>query len=176
MGDVELADTGAADLETGAGLVSVNRVVGDAVVKTGSGKVRVHEIEGNAVIKNSNGDNWIGDVRGALRVKTANGDIAVERAQGDLTAATANGELRVGELVRGSASLKTAAGRIEFGIRAGTAARLDVSTSFGRVLNQMLPVEGPQPSDLNVDVHAHTSYGDIVIRRSPVTETVKEPK
>lgn len=165
-GDVRLDDTGRLDLNTGAGLVIVNQVAGDATVSTGSGKVRVSGIDGNAVIKNANGDNWVGVVGGTLRVNTANGDISVDRAGADLTAATANGDVRIGELIRGATSVKTAAGRIEFGIRAGTAAQLDVHTSFGRVHNQLEPVPGPQGAEQTVTVRARTSYGDIVIRRS----------
>jgi DUF4097 and DUF4098 domain-containing protein YvlB len=164
-GDVHLDDTGTLALTTGAGTVVVNQVTGDATVKTGSGKVRVSEIDGNAVIKNANGDNWVGEVRGALRVNTANGDISVDRVGADLIAATANGDVRIGELIRGAASVKTASGRIEFGIRTGTAARLDVHTAFGRVRNQLEPVPGPEGAEQTVTVRARTSYGDIIIRR-----------
>src|SRR4051794_10337085 len=164
-GDVHLDDTGTLALKTGAGTVIVNRVTGDATVSTGSGKIRVSEIDGNAVIKNANGDNWVGEVRGALRVNTANGDISTDRVGGDLVAVTANGDVRIGELIRGAASVKTASGRIEFGIRAGTAARLDLHTAFGRVLNQLEPVPGPDGAQEIVTVRARTSYGDIVIRR-----------
>ena len=73
---------------------------------------------------------------------------------------------RIGEVVRGSASLKTACGDIEIGIHAGTAARLDVHTSFGRVHNHMDTADSPESSDETIEVHAHTSYGDILIRRS----------
>ena len=57
-------------------------------------------------------------------------------------------------------------GEIEVGIRAGTAARLDVHTQFGRVHNQLDVTDGPGPSDQTVEVRARTSYGDIVIRRA----------
>jgi hypothetical protein len=165
-GDVQFDHTGPLDLNTGAGAIAVDRVAGHAEVSTGSGRVRVREIDGTAVIKNSNGDSWIGEVAGDLRVNAANGDISVDHANAGITASTANGDVRIGEVVRGSASLKTAMGEIEIGIRAGTAARLDVSTQFGSVRNDMDSAEGPEPSDETVEVRARTSYGDIVIRRS----------
>ena len=165
-GDIRLEDTGPLNLDTGAGLVVVNHVAGDATVSTGTGKVRVAQIDGSAVIKNSNGDNWVGEIQGGLRANTANGDISVDRAHDDLTAATANGDLRVGEVVRGSVSLKTGMGQIEIGIRTGSAARVEARTAFGRVQNHLESVSGPEPSDQKVDVRAQTSYGDIVIRRS----------
>jgi hypothetical protein len=165
-GDIQFDHTGTLDLTTGAGAIAVDRVAGHAEVSTGSGRVRLREIDGTAVIKNSNGDSWVGEVVGDLRVNAANGDISVDHANAGITASTANGDVRIGEVVRGSASLKTAMGEIEIGIRAGTAARLDVSTQFGSVRNDMDTAEGPEPSDETVEVRARTSYGDIVIRRS----------
>src|SRR5216683_2054250 len=147
-GDIQFDHTGTLDLNTGAGAIAVDHVAGHAEVSTGSGRVRLREIDGTAVIKNSNGDSWVGEVAGDLRVNAANGDV------------------RIGEVARGSASLKTAMGEIEIGIRAGTAARLDVSTQFGSVRNDLDTAEGPEPSDETVEVRARTSYGDIVIRRS----------
>jgi DUF4097 and DUF4098 domain-containing protein YvlB len=165
-GDIQLDHTGPLDLNTGAGTVIVDRVVGHAEVSTGSGRVRVSEIDGTAVIKNSNGDSWVGEISGDLRVNAANGNISVDHANAAVTANTANGDVRIGEVARGSASLKTACGEIEIGIRAGTAARLDVHTQFGRVRNHMDTADSPEPSDETVEARARTSFGDIVIRRS----------
>ena len=136
-GDVQLDRVGTLAVDSAAGRVEVGTVEGRADISTGSGKVRVREIDGPAVVKNSNGDSWIGSVGGDVRVSAANGDVAVDRAGAGVVATTANGDVRIGELARGSASLKTGLGEIEIGIRAGTAARLDVSTSFGRVRNQL---------------------------------------
>ena len=96
----------------------------------------------------------------------ANGGISVDKAGAGVTANTANGDVRIGDVTRGSASLKTACGEIEIGIRPGSAARLDVHTHFGRVHNDMDTVERPEPTEETVDVRARTSYGDIIIRRS----------
>lgn len=165
-GDVQLDHTETLDVNTGAGAIAVNRVAGHAEVSTGSGRVRLREIGGTSVIKNSNGDSWIGEIGGDLRVNAANGDISVDHASASITANTANGDVRIGEVTRGSVSLKTACGEIEIGIHAGTAARLDVYTSFGRVHNHMDAADSPEPSDETVEVRARTSYGDIVIRGS----------
>jgi len=164
-GDIQFDHAGALDLNTGFGAVVVDRVVGHAEVRTGSGRVRLREIDGTAVIKNSNGDTWIGAISGDLRAHAANGDICVDRADATVAASTANGDVRIGEVAQGATSLKTACGEIEIGIRAGTAARLDVSTSFGRVRNLLETIERPEPAEATVEVHARTSYGDIVIRR-----------
>jgi DUF4097 and DUF4098 domain-containing protein YvlB len=165
-GDIQLDHTGMLDVNTGGGAIVVDRVVGHAEVNTGSGRVRLREIDGTAVIKNSNGDSWVGEIAGDLRVNAANGDISVDHANAGVTANTANGDVRIGGVARGSAALKTACGEIEIGIHAGTAARLDVYTQFGRVRNHMDTADSPKPSDETVEVRARTSYGDIVIRRS----------
>jgi DUF4097 and DUF4098 domain-containing protein YvlB len=165
-GDIQLDHTGALDASTSTGAIVVDRVAGHAEVSTGSGRIRVGEIDGTGVIKNSNGDCWVGEVAGDLRVTAANGDISIGHASGGITASTATGDIRVGDVARGSASLKTAAGDVEIGIHAGTAARLDVHTHFGTVRNEMDAADGPGLSDETVEVRARTSHGDIVIRRS----------
>jgi len=169
-GDIQLEHTGRLDVSTGAGAIAVDRATGPAEVSTGSGRIRLGQIDGTAVVKNSNGDSWIGEVAGDLRVNAANGDISVGHADAGVTASTANGDVRVGEVMRGSASLKTALGEIEVGIHDGTAARLDVHTGFGQIRNQMDAADGPGPSDQAVEVRARTSYGDILIRRSGTEE------
>jgi hypothetical protein len=165
-GDVQLDHVGPLILHTGAGAVTVERVDGRAEVTTGTGRIRLGEIDGAAVVKNANGDCWIGGVAGDLRVNTANGNIVVERAGAGVTASTANGDIRVGGVTRGVATLKTAAGEIEIGVHAGTAARLDVQTRFGHVHNRLAAADGPGSSDEVAEVRARTGYGDIVIRRS----------
>ena len=167
-GDVQLdrVEGGRLSLEIGAGRVDVDTVAGRADISTGSGRLQVREIDGPAVVKNSNGDSWIGLVTGDLRINAANGDIAVDRAGGDVVASTANGGITVGAITRGTVSLKTGFGEIEVGIPAGTAAKLDVSTSFGRIRNQLESTDGPQETDETIDLRARSGYGDIVIRRS----------
>jgi DUF4097 and DUF4098 domain-containing protein YvlB len=165
-GDVELEQVGPLDLQTGAGASTVEHVAGHAEITTGSGRLRVSQIDGSAVIKNSNGETWVGDITGDLRVNAGNGAISVGHAAADVTASSANGEIRVDDLTRGSASLKTGMGEIQFGIHAGTAAKIDAYTRFGTVRNSMDRADSPEPSDEVLEVYARTSFGDIVIRRS----------
>jgi DUF4097 and DUF4098 domain-containing protein YvlB len=162
---VRLDETGAVHLNTSAGNVTVDRVGGRAEI-TGSGQIRVRHIEGSAVVKNLNGVTWLGEVKGDLRCNSANGDITVDRALGAVAAKTANGAVRIGEVVRGSVDLGTSYGELEVGIREGTAAMLDVRSSYGSVRNSLTASDGPGPSDQTVEVRARTSFGDIVIRRS----------
>jgi hypothetical protein len=166
-GDVVLGGTGPLVARTGIGDVTIGDVDGDAEVTTGSGHVVLGDVAGALEVKNHNGRTTVGDVGGALRAKAANGDITAGRVGGDVVASSANGDVRVEEVVRGFTRLKTAMGSIELGIADGSAALLDARTSFGCIRNQLDRVDGPARTDASVEVHARTSYGDVVVRRSP---------
>jgi hypothetical protein len=170
-GDVELDHTGPLDLDTGAGTVVVERVSGRAEISTGTGQIRMGAVEGEAVVKNSAGSIRIGEVAGELRATTAAGDISIDRTGGPVTANTSLGSIRVGEIARGLVVLKTATGGIDAGIRAGTAALLDVHTGFGRVDNQLDAADRPATTDETAEVRARTSFGDITIRRAAKGES-----
>lgn len=172
MGNIRVDRAEALHLKTSYGDITVDRAGGDADVNTGSGEVRIREIDGTALIKNSNGDTEVGEVTGDLRVKAANGDISIDRAHTSASAKSANGDVRIGEVTRGEIVLQTAVGEIELGIQEGTAAWLDVTTQFGSVRNTLDATDGPEQSEATVEVRAGTSYGDIVIRRSPRVENI----
>ncbi|RIJ71235.1 hypothetical protein D1871_14515 [Nakamurella silvestris] len=165
-GDIHLDHTGPLEAATGSGTVVVVRVDGHAEIRTGTGKIRVGQVLGNTRIKNSNGHSWITGVGGDLRVTAANGDIFVGRAESDVTAKSANGDIRLEAAVRGTTELKTAAGDIEIGVPSGTAALLDLHTAFGRVRSLMEVIDEPAAADETAAIHANTSYGDIVVRRT----------
>jgi hypothetical protein len=166
LGSIRLDQVGPADLRTGAGGIEVDKMSGPAEVSTGTGRVRLGGVNGPAVVKNSNGETWIGEVTADLRVHGANGQVTVGRAAGDVDVSTGNGDIRVGEVTQGTVALKTGFGEIEIGLSAGTAARLDLYTHFGRVHNQLTASDGPERSDQVIEVRARTSHGDIVLRRS----------
>ncbi|MDQ6658234.1 MAG: hypothetical protein M3Z00_08435 [Actinomycetota bacterium] len=165
-GDIRFDEVGTADLHTAAGSILIDLTAGDAELTSGSGKLRVSRIDGSATIKNSNGDCWVGEISGTLRMSSGNGTVVVDRPAGDVTLASGNGDVRVGDLTSGVASAKTGMGRIEIGIHAGTAALLDLHTSFGTVRNSLESTDGPHGAAETVELHARTSYGDIVIRRA----------
>jgi Putative adhesin len=163
-GEISLDRAARVKLAT-AGDISLERVSGDAELATATGDVRAGEIDGSAVVKNSNGDSRIGLVGGDLRVTAANGDIDVGRANGSISAKTANGHIRVGRIQGGSLVAETATGHIEVGIAEGTAAWLDLHTSYGHVHNGLDATEGPGSAEEQVDVRARTGFGDITIKR-----------
>jgi DUF4097 and DUF4098 domain-containing protein YvlB len=166
VGEIDLEETGPAELTAGAGSISVGLIHGSAEIRTGSGRVRLTEIDGPAEVRNANGETTIGTVTGSLRATSSNGSIAVERAGGDVTAKTANGSLRLESVSRGVVSLQTSMGEIEVGIAAGTAALIDAQTKMGSVRNGLVTAGGPEPADEKAEVHARTAFGDISIRRA----------
>lgn len=165
-GNICLDETAALEAHSSYGDITVDLVGGDAQVYTSSGDIRVRDVKGAAQVKNSNGDCTVGAVDGDLRVKSSNGDVTIERAGASVDAKTANGSILVTEVSRGSVTLATACGDLEIGIREGTAAWLDVSSAYGKVRNSLTASDNPPTGD-PVEVHARTSYGDVVIRRSP---------
>ena len=165
VGRIRIDETGSLHVSTSGGNVNVDRMTGRGEI-TGSGQISIGEIDGSAVIKNLNGVIWVGEVTGDLRCNSANGDVTIDRALGAVTAKTANGAVRIGEVVRGSVELGTAYGELEVGIREGTAALLDVRSSYGSVRNSLQASDRPEPSDQTVEVRARTSFGDILIHRS----------
>ena len=70
------------------------------------------------------------------------------------------------EVVRGTVELTTTSGVLEVGIRAGTAAWLDVSSTSGKVRNSLDARDNPDGFTETVEIHAHTDSGDIVVRRA----------
>lgn len=165
-GHARLQRTGPLRMDTGAGHVTVGGVAGNAEIHTGNGKVQIGEVEGTAVVKSANGDIMIDAVTGDVRARTANGEISVDRAGAGVDVKTSNGSIRLGEVVRGSVELGTAAGELEIGIAEGTAAWLEVNTGHGHVRNLLDTASSPAESDETVEVRGRTSWGDITIRRS----------
>ncbi|MGY3679054.1 DUF4097 family beta strand repeat-containing protein [Streptomyces sp. TE33382] len=165
-GDVRLDTTGPLKLTASHGSITVDRVEGPAEITTSSGSLRVGLVDGTAVLKNSHGTTTVGAATGELRVSGANGDIQIERAENSVTATTAHGALRVAEVARGTVQLETSYGAIDIGVREGTAAWLDVSSSSGQVRNTLTTSETPAKTEDTVEVHARTRYGNIDIRRA----------
>ncbi|MGA7271084.1 MAG: DUF4097 family beta strand repeat-containing protein [Acidimicrobiia bacterium] len=164
-GNVRLDRTGSLRVYSGAGRVAVEGSSGNATIVT-SGEMTIGTVTGDVDIKNHNGRTSISRVGGSVRVKSANGDVTIEAAGADVSAKTANGDIRLGQIARGSATIETAFGELEIGIKEGTAAWIDANTSFGRIHNNLAPADEPERSSETVQVHARTAYGDVLIKRS----------
>ncbi|MEI7030638.1 DUF4097 family beta strand repeat-containing protein [Streptomyces pratensis] len=165
-GDVRLDATGPLHLKASHGSISVDRVEGAAEITTSSGSLRVGVLDGPGVLKNSHGTTTVATATGELRVRGANGDIEIRRTEDSVTAITAHGTLRVGEVARGTAQLETSYGAIEVGVREGTAAWLDASSSSGQVRNTLTASQAPEQAEDTVKIRARTRYGNIDVRRA----------
>ncbi|MFB4420033.1 DUF4097 domain-containing protein [Streptomyces sp. QL37] len=165
-GDVRLDTTGPLWLKASHGSISVDRVEGLAEITTSSGSLRVGLVDGPAVLKNSHGTTTVDAVTGEIRVSGANGDIEIRRAEDSVAATTAHGTLRVGEVARGTAQLETNYGAIDIGVRAGTAAWLDVNSGSGQVRNALTVSDAPEETEDTVKIRARTRHGNIDIRRA----------
>ncbi|MDF3149805.1 MULTISPECIES: DUF4097 family beta strand repeat-containing protein [unclassified Streptomyces] len=165
-GDVRLDTTGPLQLTVSHGSMTVDRVEGKAEITTSSGSVRVGLVDGPAVLKNSHGNTTVGTVTGELRMSGANGGIDIACAEASVIGTTTNASLRVAEVSSGDVQLETSNGSIEVGIRAGTAAWLDVSSNRGQVRNTLTASEAPEQTEGTVKVRARTNWGNIDVFRA----------
>ncbi|HLK01998.1 MAG TPA: DUF4097 family beta strand repeat-containing protein [Streptosporangiaceae bacterium] len=169
LGAVRLGETGPLNIRSGLGEVTVEGASGSAEVHSGSGEIRIGAVDGTADISTSNGTIRVGVVTGPANVKVSNGALSVDRALSDITAASSNGEVRIGEVVRGKVSATSKNGRVDVGIREGSAAWLDLNTTVGRVYNELASSDAPEAAEPvdKVEVRASTKLGDVVVRRAP---------
>lgn len=164
-GDIRFGEGGPVQLHTRYGEIHVDRAVGHAELSTNAGDIRVGTVDGSASITNNYGETRVGEVTGDLRVKGLYGEVRVDRAHAGVSARTAYGSVRIKEVIRGLIELTTTSGELEVGIRAGTAAWLDVSSTTGRVRNSLDSHDGPGGFADTVEIRARSSGGDILIRR-----------
>ncbi|HXT90755.1 MAG TPA: DUF4097 family beta strand repeat-containing protein [Trebonia sp.] len=172
LGAIRLAETGALNIRTALGEIAVADASGSAQVHSGSGEIRIGSVDGTADISTGNGTIRVGLITGAANVKVANGAVSVDRALSDITAANSNGEVRIGEVVRGKVTATSKNGRVDVGIREGSAAWLELNTTAGRVYNELASAAAPDAGEQvdKVEVHASTKLGDVVVRRAPRLE------
>jgi DUF4097 and DUF4098 domain-containing protein YvlB len=161
--DIELAET--LHLRCSSGDVTVGEA-GSAEVVASNGGVNIGHTGGRVKISNSNGGSRIGEAGGAVEVTGANGVVTIDRAHGDVVARNANGRIEIGEVVRGTVSLTTAAGSLEVGVREGSTAWLDLSTTAGKVRNELLVGGAPSGGEDSVTIKARTHVGNILVRRA----------
>ncbi|GAA3643087.1 DUF4097 family beta strand repeat-containing protein [Nonomuraea antimicrobica] len=165
-GDIRIEQADRLRLKSTHGDITVTRACGHAEVTTTHGGIHIGELKGTATVKTSHGDVRLGEVTGELRLNSAHGDITVNRALAGVAAKTAYGSVEIREVVSGSVVMETTGGGLDLGIREGTAAWLDVSSQYGTVTVSLDAGDAPGETDRVVEARAHTTYGDILVRRS----------
>jgi DUF4097 and DUF4098 domain-containing protein YvlB len=156
-----------------SGGLEIGSIVGNLKLDNVSGGVAVQAIKGSAAVTTVSGDAIIGDLDGDMKFQAASGALAVTRLHGNVNAQTASGDVTVAAAVNGGVSVQTASGEVVVGIAEGTAAKLDLRSRSGEVLNSLTAADGPAEGDETLVVHARTASGGIVVQRAlqagPVT-------
>lgn len=165
-GDIRFDGGGPVQLTTRYGEINVEHAVGRAELSAVHGDVRVGVVDGSAVIKNHYGETRVGTATGDVRLEGVYGEIRLDHAEAAVSARTAYGSVRIKEVRRGTVELTTTSGDLDIGIRAGTAAWLDVSTASGKVRNTLDAQDSPDGFSETVEIHARASGGNILIHRS----------
>ncbi|MFI2752182.1 DUF4097 family beta strand repeat-containing protein [Cellulomonas sp. P22] len=164
-GDIRIDVAGQLDLRASAGSVVVGHALGSTSIVAAAGGVRIRELDGDTVLKVPNGSTEIGRTTASLKVNGAHGSIAIGRSLGETEVRCASGSIRVEEATAGRLQLETSYGSIDVGVPEGTAAWLDATSQHGALRHLLQDAVGPDEGDLTVEVHASTSYGDVVVRR-----------
>lgn len=144
-GAITLESTGSLEAGIGLGDVTVARVDGHAEVSVESGKIDIGQVGGTALLKNTNGDTRL------------------DRITGDLTVEAQNGGIRIGEILRGVVSLRTANGGIQVGVHPGTNAQVEARTASGDVRNEL---ENLDTAEEKAELRASSTHGNVRIHRS----------
>ena len=155
-----------AKVSKAAGEVTIGEVAEDAAIDSAAGDIQIDRIGGNAKIDTANGDARIGSIEGDLKLSGASGDVLVQRSGGSVTASTAFGAVRLLSVARGRVKVESARGDIEIGIAEGTAAWLNLNTTFGRARSELDSADAPGEQERTVEVSANTQFGDITVRRA----------
>ena len=165
-GDVAVGHvTDSLKLRSGSGDVRVERIDGDADITTGSADVQLGEVGGAASVTTGSGDVRLGSGGTAIDVKTGSGDVTVGEAPAKLSAKTGSGDVSIDSVRHGEIRARTASGDVRAGVRAGTAAWLDVRTISGRVSSNLESSAEPGAGEDRVRLQLETVSGDIDLVR-----------
>lgn len=148
------------------GNVSVGAADGSVEITADHGQIKVGTVEEDAILKASHGSITLGEVLGDVDAKLSYGDLEITRAHASVTAKTAYGSISLHEVASGSVQVETGYGEVTIGVRRGTPAWLDVSSTGGHVRNQLTTDAAPDPSEQTVAVRARSQYGDITLLRA----------
>lgn len=151
-------------LEAPYGSTDIAEVTGRLDVTAGHGVVRIAEVHGDARLRASHGTMELGTAAGDVEAATS-GALTIDRALGDVTARSAHGPIRIREVGGGTIRLDNGHADVDVGVPTGIAAWIDASSAHGRVRNELTPDPAAAASDRAVELHLHSNYGNVIIRR-----------
>jgi hypothetical protein len=136
-GDLQVYDiTGAVEARSGAGIIQLDRIGGEAVARTAGGDIRIGQVGrgvkcvsggGSIQVQSAGGESWfdtaggeinLGVIRGAIHASTAGGNIHIGSAGESVAAKTAGGRIEVQE-ARGIVMAANSGGSIQVGSAQG---------------------------------------------------------
>jgi hypothetical protein len=165
-GSAEISVTGPAtrlDLQTGSGQISADRASGTADVRTGSGAVRLGPMLAGLKARTGTGDVEVTSIGGPTSLFTGSGDVWLGAVAGDVMARTGSGDLTVADASLGQIELQTGSGSIRIGVRAGSAAEVDLSSGTGEARSE-LPLSDNRPESApTLRIRGRTASGSAVV-------------
>lgn len=167
-GAVDLDTTGDLWLRVSHGNASVASAHGNVDITADHGQVRIGSVAGDALLRSSYGNITVSESGGELDAKLSYGDLEIAHAGTSVWAKTAYGTITLGEVSSGSMDVESGFGGLVIGVRRGVAAWLDLSSTDGRVRNELDGGAAPSESEQSVSIRARNRYGDIDVRYSDV--------
>ncbi|OXM68752.1 DUF4097 family beta strand repeat-containing protein [Amycolatopsis vastitatis] len=168
-GAADVTVTGSAgrvDLLTGSGEVKLDRADGSATIRTGSGGVKLGPTLGGLQLRSGSGHVEASSIAGSATLATGTGDVWLGAVSGEVMARTGSGDLSVADAASGSLDLITGSGEVRIGIRGGTAAEVDLTSSAGRVSSELDVADAAPEGGVKLKVRARTGTGNAVVTRA----------
>jgi hypothetical protein len=134
--------------------------------KTVSGDLTLGDVDGDAAVKTVSGDVKLRRVGGRVAANTVSGDLRVAEASHGVDLKTVSGDQSVESIAEGEARLQSVSGDIRVGIQAGSGVWFDVSSTSGKTISELEPVDGPVDGAPSVELRAKAVSGDIRIVRA----------
>lgn len=151
--------------KTRAGTVRVEDGT-SVILESSTGEVEAGRVRMDGKLTASTGGIRVDDVAGSVRLKCGTGEVSLGRVAGAVEVKCPYGSIRVREAVSGSLELTSTYADLVIGIAEGTAAKLDISTSYGRIRNELNRTASPPETAERLEVTARSSYGSVTIRRA----------
>ncbi len=168
-GAADVTVTGSAgrvDLLTGSGEVKLDRADGAATIRTGSGAVKLGPTLGGLQLRSGSGPVEASSISGSATLATGTGDVWLGAVSGEVMARTGSGDLSVADAASGSLDLITGSGEVRIGIRGGTSAEVDLTSSGGRVSSELDVADSAPEGGVKLKVRARTGTGNAVVTRA----------